>query len=441
MLQDFNPKRFAILAAVAVALLAWGVWQYRRSEEREQWRVELDGANTRTLLALSPDLVPANVAYLKRVAALRSERLIPPDHRSAERLIARAIAMEPLRSDLWVRIARHFIFTGQPEKARAALRRSDELDPSFPSQRLEAVQYWALLNDRDRAIELARSIARLDPQGTDEATRALLRIAVPADEIFDIVNAAALTPARAAAILPEMRSGDMQVMRRLYQKLPANFLNDRAFRQAIAPFFAQPVMLAECQSLWNLERPGLQSVPLALDGPLLVDNPELAISPFTNDFFFGWQALPASSAWSAFWNAPEGAANDVDDRLRITFDDVVVTSDKKLDWEFYRLPLPPSKVPIIAEVTIRADPPESSQCRMLLRLDGITVGGERSDVSRAGWQQLTTIIPPSDSARLCELVLERNRRPGMLNHTSRVSIRRIAFQGGESPMPRENREP
>ncbi len=385
--------------------------------------------------------IPPSAANYIRIARLKGSRQIPPDHAGAVEFFGLALQRTPLRSDLWVTLARHLFFLKRKGEAEAALRRSDVLDPVYPEQRLGAVQLWALMGERERGIELARQVAALDPPGRLEALRTLLLIGVPPEEAYSIIGAGEVPVGDLAEIMKNLKSGNPDTMRKLWAKLPPAAIEDARFRNAMAEFFASPMLDDVAATIWRRESSTVAAFPLpGSDTSLWLDNPSVDETPFTNRFYYGWQPFPLLSWVDGTWNRANSESGDRA-RIRMTFTGGgAPTIQRTLQWMFYRLPLPATAEPVSIRIPVMAEPPGDSVCRVSARIDGRVVNSAPSDWTRDGWQYLEVKIPASASPSLVELTVERQKRGAGADGSARVYLGGFEFVRQDPPAPTDTPE-
>ena len=373
-----------------------------------------------------PEAAPPRTSVLSDAAAFFSREIMPPDRTRARQLVLLALPLSPMASPLWLALAEQDIFLGRHNEARAALQHADSLDPSYPDQRLAAVQLWTLLGDRERALALARQIGNLDSAGRDEAAQALLRAGFPGDEIMRELELERLGPVELTGVLNVLATTGPEKQRAMLARLPETTLNDEAFRQSAAQAFSNPPDPAIVRKLWQRQSPTLQPYSVA-GAEIMADNLLLATSPLTDNFWFGWQTLPESSGADAVW-LPDTQTPEDFPEVRIDFSSGYERDSRSFHWTFYRLPAPPLTEPLVIEVPFRSVPPEFSRCRLSVRNRTETFPGPQYDSATQEWGKLQTIVPPSAQPRLLEIQLERARRGNAKAHEVSLFLGPMTFR-------------
>lgn len=405
--------RWTVALAGVGILCSWALLHYGRASRLSAWQSRDWEVRYGDVLQ-DPASVPPRTAALTEAADFFSREIMPPDRVRARALLVRALMLTPLSSPLWLALAEQDIFLGQHEEARAALLHADSLDPSYPDQRLAAVQLWTLLGDRERAMALGRRIAALDAAGRDEAAQALLRAGFSGDEIMRELHLETLAPKELTGVLMVLANASPEKQREMMAKLPDSTLDDAAFRQSAAQAFSNPPDPAIVRKLWERQKPSLQSVRVA-DAEILVDNLGIEESPLEGNFWFGWQGLPDGSAADAFWLTRTQTPEDFP-QVRIDFSSAYERDSRSFRWIFYRLPVPPLTKPLTIEVPLRSVPPEFSRCRLAVRHRTEIYPGPEYLSATPGWGSLRATVPPSDKPRLLEFALERQRRGNARAH-------------------------
>src|SRR5690606_13520823 len=133
-------------------------------------------------------------------------------------------------------------YQGKREVAGVSLRRSDELDPRYPTQRMESIKLWMLLGDVDRAVELARNVGLMDFELRIEMAKTLRMLGKTPAEIFQLLDGQELTIGQMTRFLSFLWSQSPARMCELFAQFPATMYQDIANRRAIAELAMRPLV-------------------------------------------------------------------------------------------------------------------------------------------------------------------------------------------------------
>ncbi|MBX3728766.1 MAG: hypothetical protein KF858_06240 [Candidatus Sumerlaeia bacterium] len=401
------PRWIAALVASAV-VASWAAQHYTATREREIWEARWQREGNSFFAVQTPETVPASSASLLKAALFFGERPVPPAYSEAQALIGKGLALAPMRSTLWLYGARYHLFEGNSDKARVALERSDLLHPFHPTRRMMAVELWDLLGERDRAIELALQIGAVGGSARKEAASRLAWIGIDPAEAVRMLGADTMPINELADVIEAVRSQRSETMRRVHAEIPeAAFLN-RDFRNRMARVFTSPLVLDKSWEIWKREIGALEDVPEADgDPPLLATNLSLERSPLDSRFHLGWQPIPGPAASTAFWLAEGAGRAEAGGQLRLTFTPPLPGQSRAFRWPAYRLPVPAHTAPITVRLWLRAEPAQTSRCRLILRVGDRLTEGPWSNPAELGWQAIRMTIPPAESPELIEIILYR----------------------------------
>ncbi len=417
---------------------AWAFFQWRAAHEQLAWREFARTAPIATVTERSdfPDLPAANA----RLARFFADEVFPPDHERALQFLIRTVRADPQSSTVWFSIAREQLLLGRRVEARAALMRSDALDPHYPKHRFGAIQLWSLLGERDRAISLAQRFNELGGRFSIESGRQLKRIGMSPAEIFDALEFERETADRQVALLKEIQTGDREQMSASLEKIDVKTIGDTATRSAMARLASWPVAYEKALEVWRAESPEL----LLVGGKLPADNLTLRQPPFAKDFYFGWQLpmigdkgkkkgeieLPAEGdpefhselqtesveanvdaasdpsstpkpggrfGVNVQWLAPPANSMVLPGQIKATLPEL--ETEWKYEWEFYRFPAPENvgfEIQISCRNSLRANAVLKFQCFA----DGAAIQSAAADPLNDGWQVVQFKIPAAKTARL-----------------------------------------
>lgn len=357
---------------------------------------------------MQPATVPGEDA-LVLVADTFQRNLNPPDYARSEEFLAEAIRQDPLRSDLWMRLARARLYQGKNAPARQALLRSDILDPHFPRQRLEAIQLWALLDDRARAEAIALKLASLDFSLLLDSAKSLRLAGWNPSEIFLLLKGPTLPAKDMGQLLIRIRSQNPETMRTLYANVPDSAYTDESFRQIASQEVANPLLIDIADRLWKSESDAIEAIETS--GTLvLVDNPSLQKNPFENPFPFGWQP-PTTLPWVEMrWNKPTSDA--VSGGIVVSFINSSDPSHRSFNWPAYRLPVPANTPLRIRLFALIGGNITTSRCALAVSIPDMQEIRSPSSKVMGQIQTLEVNIPPLETPKTAVIYFAWSRQAG-----------------------------
>jgi hypothetical protein len=401
--------RWIAALVLSTFVAAWATRHYAATREREVWEARWQREGNSFFVAQTPETVPASSASLLKAALFFGERPVPPAYSEAQELIGKGLALAPMRSTLWLYGARFHLFDGNPERARVALERSDLLHPFHPTRRMMAVELWDLLGERERAIELALQIGSVGGSARKEAASRLAWIGIDPAEAVRMLGPQDMPLGELADVVEAVRSRRPETMRRVYAEIPETAFLNRDFRNRMARVFTSPLVLEEAWEIWRREAGTLETIDEAdCDPPLLATNLAFETSPLDSRFHLGWQPIPGPAASTAFWLAEGAGRGEAGGQLRLTFTPPLPGQSRAFRWPAYRLPVPAHPSPITVRVWLRAEPAQSTRCRLILRIGDRLLEGPWSNPADPGWQAIRAELPPADSHELVEIILYRD---------------------------------
>lgn len=395
-----RAARVAVAAFGMVLMAAWAVLATRDELARARWD------------AFAPTPEAPLFADFARLASLRSpdaliesgrtleHDLFPARYEEAGALYARAVAVDPLSAGAWFGLAHARLMRGEFDGARAALERSDELDPHYPRRRHASIAMWSALGEPERGLDAARRLARLGGRYRAEAgarlaeagvppatiARELTRDAGPLSEEDRVSLAEAIAPATASEL--EEVAGVLDL---------ASVRDPEALGRA-ARLAADPLAFDLAFALIRARDPAAE----VLAGRVAIANPTLARAPLDSGFPFGWLPLAARTGLEVRWSGPDGADGG-GGALSISFSPALRRED-------FRAPI--LRTPARAgggfriEVRMRQNPPQARPASLLAR------GGDGRALARAELRSITGAsellrldVPASDRDETLELVL------------------------------------
>lgn len=463
--------RLAIAAAAAALLAAWGASRVASAGRAGQWRAVLGDEGPAAAETLGP---PPASADMQRLARYRVDSRMPPDYDGAESLIADALRRAPLRSSLWIDLARIRLFRGDADGARVALARADALDPGWPAQRLESSRLWFLLGDDQRGMELAASVADWDDESLVDAVESLCQSGFsPAEAWTRLAAQRSPSEAALAKLLGRLHSRDDAAMAALWRVLPqASIAADPSLRSAAANIFADPLVPQALESLWRTRADGqlaaiLDSPRVLAENPRLtsdprrwmrkidwVENPnepppklgwldalrapkkppELGLDSAEAKFPLGWRPFPENVwVWTAYEDPAPGQNHGV---LELYISGQSNAAKTGIAWQLCTLMVAPGEQPVVLTLPTATAPRGLSIVRLLAFVGREEVASSRdSDWSSEEWQALSVVVPPSQDYRLVTLVMQRRVRDTESTESPRIRVGGVAASLQETPEP------
>lgn len=427
-------KRLVLALRIGVALLAawgavtWGARQFAEADRIAAWERSMRSRRPSRLAELRPP--PPDSSLERRFARLLEVDLFPPNYAGSTAALGRALALDPLNSQDWLKLARQRLLTGRTEEARAALRRSDVLDPNFPGQRAEAIQLWAYLGDRDAAMHVAQGIARIDGEGRRTAARELLLSGFTPAEAFAGLNGPSHRGRELAQILSPLITRDTAASRALFAQLPGDVWDSPEFCAEMLPRLARPLLHKEALRAWH---PGFRAMaPEALPRVGIV-NASLRSRPFDDTTVLGWQQPPRGRNVASRYRSPkDSAAPGERGTIRLSYADTVENTDATTAWRFYYLPVEAGTSTTIT-LKLKCFPPERSICRLVVRNAGRGWSSAPTDWTIEDWQDLAVDLPAQPNDAVFELSLERTRRGGSDSTRPEVTVAGFEVVAVEMP--------
>lgn len=409
-------------------LIAW--WAWRQVDEQralDRWVATRRDGNLATIQATEvPDLAESHVER----AQIRISRSFPPAREGARADLVRALHLLPMRSGIWFQVSQNDLFSSRLQDGREALRRSDELDPFFPAQRLRSIQLWSLLGERDRAVALARSVVSLGFEYRREAARELTLMGIDPVAIFDMVWDDELTPVQIGELIVEISTADDKKLDVIFARLADPVLDDKDFRSLALERASRPLAYNIVRELWRRDSPGVMDVG---EGVAL-QNLDLRDPPFRGSLPLGWQQFPLRGVRGGSWVEPEMAGQDGAGAIRIMFPEATVGQKTvPLRYLFYRFPWRGAE-PATVTVAVKSSATEGVLLWMTGRVGDDGLRGGAKVVGR-DWTDLQMKLPPRTSAAMVELYIDgRNSR--IDGEAPEVLIGRLGFDpSGEQVQP------
>jgi len=398
--------RLGIASLLAAASVYWGVRQWDQSWKTAEWHARAAFPKVETLNTLPTP--PDEPLAWHRMGSILENVIFPPAYDQAAAAYAEAIKLDPQRSASWMQLARVKLLSGNVEQATAALAQSDKLDPRFPKERAEAIQLWALAGDYEAAMNLAKHITDIGPEGRRVASRELLLAGFGAEEVFDRLDAVNQRGRALAELVVPLITRDTSATRALLVKLPEEVWDDPSFARPMLYPLTRPLVHEYAMRAWDTSfRTSKEGVGIP---PVGLVNATLQARPFDDTRVLGWQPAPRGGGVAVrHRDGKEVQAPNNRGVIRLTFTDTTANVDEELSWRMYRLPVASgTAVTIRAKVLLR--PPDRSTCQLIARAEGQAWRSGMSDWADEKWQTLEVTIPSAGKDRIVELSFQRNRR-------------------------------
>lgn len=431
--------RSCAASLVAILCIGWAFFYYSPARETARWQRKLRQTDLREVLEQEP---PNNAPTLRSLARIHERNMFPPRYSQARRLLQQAITANPLQSVLWMDLARCEFFLGNPSTAKAALLRSDQLDPQYPSQRIEAIRLWHLLEEPERAKALAVRLGRVTGSAQISVIRELIASGYSPADVYELLRFATLAPDSLAALVRHLRVENSRLMNDLFRKIPASAYDHEAFRHEAIRIALNPLLPEVIHKAWRAET----HVPAQPVGEnendeqsLLAVNLDLSSPAFSSALPLGWQNVSEVPWIAASWIAPTSPGSPLNSpgHIRLVFDDSPARPTAPFRWLFYRLIVPPDS-PLDVRADIQLLEPNRNVCRLAAVVNqrhshrSLPASDRTSD-----WQALLVSLPPQSDWSLLELYLERKTLDSAQSGSYQVNLGRLALQPRRPASPPE----
>lgn len=398
-MRRFRMKDIA-LGFGLLLLAAWSALQYGQARDLARWeRASAEGVAS--VLALD-ELARAPEVYRGYARALATN-VFPPNHTRAIEFYRRSILLDPLASVTWYELASELVLIGNESHAKASLRRSDQLDPHYPRQRLGAIQLWANLGDSERGFELAAQLSELGGRYRTDAVQRLLSLSLAPEEIYSRLRFDRLPSAERVEVIQALHVDDHDDMKRLFDRVDIESYGRPEWQATLVKQASSPLIYDVAVALWRKQDPELQTVGAIMP----TDNLDLMRSPFERSNFFGWQNLSHRDDLRTRWRAP--TPNDLFPHGFIQIEFPHAAGERSFDETIYRTPVA-SGVELKLVVRIRLVPATQPSWWVRLRIDGEEA--DRAIVSPVedGWQRIELRARTFDRPGVAELVISRETK-------------------------------
>ncbi len=399
-----HPIPYTILLIVTAVLLTWwtvGIHQ-RMTVDRNFSRL-LNGSPRQIIEATEAGIpIPNRARSRSRLAEVYTQEVFPPNYDRAFEEVSTVLPLHPLDSTLWVQAARFQLFRNMSQEARAALNVSDQIDPRYPIQRIQAIRLWGLLGDQERAINIARNVGRLGSPFREEAAGELAGIGVSPRQIFEIVGGTGLTSDELYAMTSAIIDADPSRVEDAIRQLPPEVVREPDFRRRLAVLLERTKRYHILLLLWEMEDVELQEpVP-----GLFVSNIDLSLPARAGTFPLGWQVPQDAADVAVRWEAASGGAAPEAGRLEFA---IGSEAGRRVRWPIYRTVVPPNK-PLSITIHVRQEPFYGGELTFRVRTGSDLIHGPKTDPRVAGAADLTLKLPAQPRADILNLELDWERR-------------------------------
>lgn len=385
----------AVLAGVVLfATLSGKLWYDKREDYKAIARVMRIGN-------IPMERMPVDPGIYANLAQTYSRDLMPPDNERARAMLGESIQLAPLDSTYWMRVSEQDMLLGQRDKAVAALKVSDALDPRWPVQRLDAVRLWRILGDKARAKDLGVQIARLGLPYREVVSRELLDNGFDTNEVLEAVGFRDQKPEAMASLIRTMAQQPGVSLDVLWKAVPDAARRDGELRQELAKIAEERKRYELLLELWNLESdPAIKLAP-----GLMVKNADLRRSPLGDSFELGWQpAIEDVTDVHTTWIAPEGLAGS-SGRLDV---EIGPYAPEQLWWAIYRLVIPADMaVDLGARVSVNPGVRTEAEVRVLVEKEWFSNAKTSGANDRP--EDLRHAVPAAPEPRLATIFISWRR--------------------------------
>ena len=380
-------------AGGAVVLAGWAWLQYQQARHVAVYQEASAPERVELLEEVGP---PPNATATLQVARTLGRDVFPADHQRALDLARLAATQDPLRSTVWLEVAREQLYLGNEDEARAALSRSDELDPRYPRQRLQAVRLWGILGEPERGLEIARRVALLGSQFRDDAGIEALASGYTIDEALAVVRFEEMDDEQLRRFLRSLHGELPAYSPVVWGRLSPERLKSPGLRLALGRMAMKPLQPEYLADLWALEG----ATPDPATGWLL-QNPGLDQPPYSTSFPLGWLLPDERNRYRILWQEP---TLDREGHIRI---DLPISGRLNLNYHAYRL-LQPAGESARLTVNFQSAPPRPARLALNVR-DSNTrepVHSVATSLEGLSETELTARIPSTGEARLLDVGIE-----------------------------------
>jgi hypothetical protein len=421
-LKLHSPAIFLpLLVAAAIGFSYWAVSiEQQMTAEREFSRLLREEPRAVVEARESGLDIPRRGRSHSYFADLLTTELFPPPYDQAVSEVGKALLYRPLDSKIWVQAARFLLFLGEDQRARAALNVSDQIDPRFPIQRIEAIRLWGLLDDSDRAMEIAQNVARLGSPFREQAAGELAGIGIDPPRIFSLVSYEGITSEGLFLLTQAIIDADPARVEETILELPKEVVREDEFRRQLAVLLEKTRRFTILLSLWAMEGAELEE---SLPG-LFAANADLSLPARADLFPLGWQSPKDIGDLEVRWIAPNPSGSDSSGMMEIN---IGSESGRQIKWTPYRTIIPPN-VPVRITLNVRQEPFFGGVLTMRGRTPHNLVHGPSTDPRQSGWVDLSLVVPAQPTPEVLSVELEWERRGEGTGETRQfIFIGSIAF--------------
>jgi hypothetical protein len=291
---------------------------------------------------------------------------------------------------------------GEDQRARAALNVSDQIDPRFPIQRIEAIRLWGLLNDPDRAMTIAQNVSRLGSPFREQAAGELAGIGIAPPRIFSLVSYEGITSADLFLLTQAIVDANPARVEETIRELPPDIVREEEFRRQLATLMEKTRRFTILLSLWEMEGVDLEE---ALPG-LFIANADLSLPARAGVFPLGWQSPIDVGDTEVRWVAPSPSGSDTTGMMEIM---VGSESGRQFKWAAYRTVVP-ANTPVKVTLRVSQEPFFGGVLTMRARTPTDLIHGPVTDPRQGGWSDLSLVVPAQEKPEILDMELEWGRR-------------------------------
>lgn len=361
---------------------------------------------------------------LQRAARKSLQDVFPPNTAEAEELLTAALAKTPLRSSLWIDLARVRLYQNNPAQVREALQMSRAFDPGYIDQRIDSLPILFYLKEKNEALTQGKSILKQSPKKAAEVLPSLFSGGVSYQEIQDSFDPSTLDSPELLPVAQSLRLLPQNQRAAFYLPLLKRTDLEPSVVDGLISESAQQQLFSVCRDLTA------QYYPLLTPNPdLLLVNPDgLEDIPFPSRFL-GWRALPkelaASHVYLPMYNQRAGVHRvDVLSTLKPGI-------SKEFRWNAFRF-VQRAKSPEQA-VYLEFVNPDSDLVSLRIELrDAMTNQGVGTNSTLEGqpkqWQRLRTTLSATAKDRIVDLSIVFSAEGSLLKSAAGVYVDQVGFE-------------
>lgn len=399
-----------VRGALLFAAGGWAVSEIRLEMETARFEAARRSGDPARVVELADSPLPA--ARVLRARAL-TEDVFPPALAEARADLVAALGADPLDAKLWFALAENRALSGDRAGARAALARSDALDPHYPRGRLDSIGLWAALGEPERGLDAARRLGALGGRTRLAAARRLRETGFAPARIFEAFGAegwSAVERLDLGEAVPPATLAESEALARFFD--PATGFDATEERDRAAGLFASPPNAERMLALWKAEQ-GAAGMGW-MDGMDGMDGMDAGLeAPPFRDFRLGWQ--PPAPPLEAVWTPPRDGSRYGSLELPL---ERGWAKRGEVRWVFQRFPLLAGRGGRVV-VRVRQSPRTTAPMRIAARIaragdsanarpetetETETVRADSTALDDA-WEEIALDLPAAEGPGLVELAL------------------------------------